>query len=187
MKRKAGPNTIKINAFFKRVASSSQPTENVGEADVQVTNPSPVNASDQDMPDVVNVAEQAEVITTPYQRDPGKRCQIWDLPPDKQDDARHFYISKGAYRPELVEYPFDEKSKHRRRFQKDWYTNFWWLEYSTHNDSAYCLPCFLFSKKPVGRCGSDTFSVKGFRNWKKVNDGKACAFLTHVGKTMPSV
>ena len=55
MKRKAGPNTIKINAFFKRVASSSQPTEIVGEADVQVTNPSPVNASDQDMPDVVNV------------------------------------------------------------------------------------------------------------------------------------
>ncbi|XP_044335668.1 uncharacterized protein [Triticum aestivum] len=71
MKRKAGPNTIKINAFFKPVASSSQPTEIVSEADVQVTNPSPVNASDQDMPDVVNVAEQAEVITTPYQRDPG--------------------------------------------------------------------------------------------------------------------
>ena len=84
--------------LFKPVASSSQPTEIVGEADVQVTNPSPVNASDQDMPDVVNVAEQAEVITTPYQRDPGKHCQILEMPLDKQDEGRHFYISEGPYR-----------------------------------------------------------------------------------------
>jgi hypothetical protein len=34
------------------------------------------------------------------------------------------------------------------------------LEYSPHTNCAYCLPCFLFSKKPVGKCGSDTFSVK---------------------------
>ena len=80
MKRKAGPNTIKINAFFKPLASSSQPTEIVNEADVQYTNPSPVNASDQEMSDVVNVAEQTEVITTPYQRDPGKHCQILGAP-----------------------------------------------------------------------------------------------------------
>lgn len=33
---------------------------------MQYTNPSPVNASDQEMSDVVNVAEQTEVITTPY-------------------------------------------------------------------------------------------------------------------------
>ncbi|KAI5006643.1 hypothetical protein ZWY2020_033886 [Hordeum vulgare] len=128
------------------------------------------------MPEVENVAEQAEIVTTPYQRDPGKRFQIWELPPDKQEEACHFYISEGPYQPELKEYPFDDKSKHRRRFQFDWFTNLFWLEYSTHTDSAYCLPCFLFSKKPFGKCGSDTFIVKGFRNWKKVNDGKACAF-----------
>lgn len=30
--------------------------------------------------------------------------------------------------------------------------------------------------------GSDAFTVKGFINWKKVNGGKECAFLTHVSK-----
>ena len=41
---------------------------------------------------------------------------------------------------------------------------------------------FLFSKKPVGKVGSDVFTVKGFRTWKKVNDSDKCAFLTHQGK-----
>jgi hypothetical protein len=38
---------------------------------------------------------------------------------------------------------------------------------------------FFFSKKPIGKYGSDTFTVKGF-NWKKVNEGKECAFLKHM-------
>nr|KAJ0213080.1 hypothetical protein LSAT_V11C400193260 [Lactuca sativa] len=29
--------------------------------------------------------------------------------------------------------------------------------------------------------GYDAFTVKGFDNWKKVNDGKNCAFLKHIG------
>ncbi|XP_044410598.1 poly [ADP-ribose] polymerase tankyrase-2 [Triticum aestivum] len=37
MKRKAGPNTIKINAFFKLVASSSQPTERLIAAPASLT------------------------------------------------------------------------------------------------------------------------------------------------------
>jgi len=36
--------------------------------------------------------------------------------------------------------------------------------------------------KPVGRHGWDVFITKGFRNWKKVHDGKKCAFLTHIGE-----
>ncbi|XP_030939955.1 zinc finger MYM-type protein 1-like [Quercus lobata] len=33
------------------------------------------------------------------------------------------------------------------------------------------------------RCpGYDTFTFTGFRNWKKVNNGKNCAFLNHVGE-----
>ena len=99
---------------------------------------SKVNASDQDMPDMVNDAEQAEVITT---QDLIRETLISVIKfgSSHRTSAQHFYISKGEYRPELEEYPFDEKSKHCRRFQKDWYTNFWWLEYSTHTDRAYCF------------------------------------------------
>ena len=45
MKRKAPPYTVKINSFFRLVASSSQPSEIFNEAD---------------MLDMVNVAEQEQ-------------------------------------------------------------------------------------------------------------------------------
>jgi hypothetical protein len=45
------------------------------------------------------------------------------------------------------------------------------------------VPCFIFSKKSIGKYGSDTFTVKGFNNWKKVNEGKECAFLIHMGNS----
>ena len=57
-----------------------------------------------------------------------------------------------------------------------------WLEYSEKN-TAFCFPCYLFSSKSSGKPGSDTFTVKGFNCWKKVNDGERCAFLTHMGKS----
>ncbi|XP_021803993.1 zinc finger MYM-type protein 1-like, partial [Prunus avium] len=43
---------------------------------------------------------------------------------------------------------------------------------------AYCLPCFVFEKNPASRSALIT---DGFNNWKRVNDGKNCAFLLHVG------
>jgi hypothetical protein len=36
--------------------------------------------------------------------------------------------------------------------------------------------------KPVRRPRWDVFITKGFRNWKKVHDGKKYAFLTHIGE-----
>ncbi|KDO39330.1 hypothetical protein CISIN_1g038719mg, partial [Citrus sinensis] len=33
------------------------------------------------------------------------------------------------------------------------------------------------------RPASTTFTVHGFRNWKKFNDGKKCAFLVHMGES----
>ncbi|XP_065630415.1 uncharacterized protein LOC136067905 [Quercus suber] len=47
-------------------------------------------------------------------------------------------------------------------------------------DAAYCLPCFVFNN-PNGVVGQNTFTVGGFRNWKKVG-GKDCSFQTHIGK-----
>jgi len=45
---------------------------------------------------------------------------------------------------------------------------------------------YLFSSKPSRKPGSNTFTVKGFNCWKKVNDGERCAFLTHMGKGLNS-
>lgn len=188
MKRKRAQS---IHTYFKPIGPISQPSEHGDGAntnDVQPSeenNPSHAEGDAQDVP-VPEVTEEATVITTKYDRDPGRRPQIWQLPPEKQDDARRFYICEGAYQPELDNYEYNDRSAVRRRFQKDWYTNFWWLEYSTDTKCAYCLPCFLFSKKPVGKCGSDTFTVKGFDKWKKVNNGKECAFLKHMGTTPSS-
>jgi len=126
------------------------------------------------------VAEHPPVVATRFERDPDKRVQILELPADQQDEARRFYILEGPYQHVFAEYPLS-KLVHRRRFQSNWFKQFTWLEYSPHINHAYYLPCFLFSKKPIGKVGSDTFIVKGFQNWKKVNCGNECSFLKHMG------
>nr|GFC37704.1 hypothetical protein [Tanacetum cinerariifolium] len=60
------------------------------------------------------------------------------------------------------------------------------LKYSDKKDAAFCFPCYLFGRKPIGKVGSDTFTAKGFNNWKKVNSGKDCPFVSHKGKTRAS-
>ncbi|XP_050258909.1 uncharacterized protein LOC126703892 [Quercus robur] len=49
-------------------------------------------------------------------------------------------------------------------------------------DAIYCLPCYLFSKKPIGRPGSNAFISTGFNNWKNVKDGMNFPLIRHVGK-----
>jgi hypothetical protein len=75
----------------------------------------------------------------------------------------------------MSEYPLTGE-KHPHRFQSHWFKSYPWLEYSEKN-TAFCFPCYL-----SGKPGSDTFTVKGFNCWKKVNDGERCAFLTHIEK-----
>nr|KYP65562.1 Zinc finger MYM-type protein 1 [Cajanus cajan] len=83
----------------------------------------------------------------------------------------------------LENYPLSGKEDHLRRFQYTWFNIFpSWFEYLPSKDAAYCLPCYLFSKKPSGRLGSDVFIATGFKSWRKVNNGKNCAFLKHIGK-----
>ena len=172
-----------FDSWYKPVVATENPSVNNDQAaepdEMQVPEPKQYQSAPSEI-------EQARVLTTTFERDPGKRKQILKLLPAQQDEALQFYISEGPYQPILKEYPFKGVEIHRRRFCSNWFTDFWWLEYSPHTDRAYYLPCFLFSKKPVGRSGSDTFTVKGFQNWKRVNDGKACAFLTHMGKDISS-
>ena len=120
------------------------------------------------------------------ERDPGKRPPIWEYPINQQDEIRRAYIKAGPYQVNLESYPLSGSNEHLRHFCSSWFELFpSWLEYSPSIDAAFCLPCYLFSK-PNGRIESNKFVIGGFKNWKKVNDGKNCAFLRHVGKNLNS-
>ncbi|XP_071704499.1 uncharacterized protein [Rutidosis leptorrhynchoides] len=87
----------------------------------------------------------------------------------------------GPYQIQLQEYPSKGSKKQARRFQYSWFKIFSnWLEYSPTKDVVYCFLCYLFEDKQNVHNGGDAFTVKGFNSWKKVNDGKRCAFLKHI-------
>ncbi|XP_050255247.1 uncharacterized protein LOC126701170 [Quercus robur] len=115
-------------------------------------------------------------------RDSGTRKQICEFPINKQDEIRRVYLIEGSYQPKDIDYPYNDDT-HRSQFQHSWFVSHKdWLEYSPSMDAIYCLPCYLFSKKPIGRLGSDAFISTGFNNWKKVKDGMNCSLIRHVGK-----
>jgi len=70
-----------------------------------------------------------------------------------------------------------------RSFQKTWFDEFDWLEYSESKDAVFCLYCYLFfnSGKPE-KFGSSVFAHQGYVNWKKAKDAfsKHSACKTHV-------
>ncbi|OMO60242.1 Zinc finger, TTF-type [Corchorus capsularis] len=122
-----------------------------------------------------NVVEEPEP-----EMDPGLRRPMWEHPVNKRDEIRRYYLMKGPYQIHLSNYPLSSE-KHPRYFQYSWFDQFHWLEYSPTTDLAYCQPCYLFNMKSDGRPGWDVFTIKGFRNWKKVKAGKECAFRNHIG------
>ncbi|ESR33438.1 hypothetical protein CICLE_v10006921mg, partial [Citrus x clementina] len=91
------------------------------------------------------------------------------------------YIMVGPYQPRLSKYPKYGPEKHPRRFQSSWFNSFpSWLEYSPIKDAAFCPPCYLFNTQSAHpKC--DAYTINGFNGWRKVKDGKICAFLNHVG------
>ncbi|KAL7087011.1 hypothetical protein ACP275_13G038800 [Erythranthe tilingii] len=166
-----------IDSFFKRDLKESS-SSNVGSSSLvdeqELVGPSIID---------IGVIPDQEFTSNSLERDPGKRPQIWTYPVNQQDEIRRAYIKLGPYQLFLSKYPYSSNEKStRRRFQYSWFSQFSsWLEYSPTKDAAYCLPCYLFASKQVARFGANAFTVEGFSNWKKVNDGDTCSFLRHVG------
>jgi hypothetical protein len=116
------------------------------------------------------------------ERDPGLRPQVWQYPQNQRDDVRRAYLRLGPMQPKLKKYKATGSEGQKRRFQYSYFSYFpSWLEYSVSNGRAYCLYCFLFSTNVKKRGGFDVFTTQGFDRWKKVHNGKKCAFLTHMG------
>ena len=165
-----------IDTFFKKKDVSH----------LEVNTPPPATNIDtsipEERPSKCPRIQPKEIDITSLERDPGLRPQICKFPINLQDEIRRAYIKAGPYQP-VLDYPFKESGNQRRRFNVLWFdAHKNWLEYSPSKDAVYCLPCYLFGKKPIGRPGSDAFIVKGFDNWKKVNDGMNCPLVGHVGK-----
>jgi hypothetical protein len=102
--------TMTINSFFKPIGSNANCIEAIASRGIQsnvevedlegethndhVQNPNnhQSSAAATAEPIQAEAAEHPPVVATRFERDPGKRVQILELPPDQQDDARRFYI-----------------------------------------------------------------------------------------------
>ncbi|XP_021734874.1 uncharacterized protein LOC110701548 [Chenopodium quinoa] len=165
-----------ITSFFKRKELENDTTP---DEDNPVNEDTPTRTHNhEEGPSIIDIDN---VAINYLERDPGLRPPIWAYPIGKRNEIRRAYIKLGPYQPQLAEYPFSGPTKHRRRFQSTWFVEFPdWLEYSPSKDAAFCLPCYLFTETPNSRVKS--FTLTGFKNWKKVNDGKHCGFLAHIGE-----
>ncbi|XP_057718773.1 uncharacterized protein LOC130933234 [Arachis stenosperma] len=170
-----------IDTFFKRKDQENEDASTITTPILEgssnfITSSSSLNSSKRPrlLPNQLDVFR--------LERDPGMRPMIWKFPPNKRDEIRRAYIKVGPNQSILDNDPFSGDKSHRR-FQASWFKLFpSWLEYSIEDDAIYCFPCFLFAKEPSINTGSNAFIENGFRNWKKVNSGKECALLNHIGK-----
>ncbi|KAL5827071.1 hypothetical protein ACOSQ4_018868 [Xanthoceras sorbifolium] len=78
----------------------------------------------------------------------------------------------------LDKYPLTSDGKQNRSFQKSWFEQFSWLEYSIEKNKAFCFPCYLFDNVPSKY---PTFTIDGFHNWKRIKCGTKCPFVQHEG------
>jgi hypothetical protein len=58
-------------------------------------------------------------------------------------------------------------SNDSRSFQKKWFKQYNWLEYSVEKNKAYCFYCYLFRHDRIEKkFGHDAFTKVGFSQWK---------------------
>ncbi|KAL7591212.1 hypothetical protein Lser_V15G31691 [Lactuca serriola] len=176
-----------IDSFFKR-KNDDEETHNDNQQSkrykASTSEPQPQEHENQQENDIDEATQSNpnEVDLKHLERDPAKRKQMWEYPVNLREQVRRAYMTLGPFQIRLQEYHAKGSKKHPRRFQYSWFNIFPnWLEYSPTTHASYCFICYIFNDKPSVCHGYDAFTVKGFDNWKKVNDGKNCAFLKHIG------
>ena len=192
------PKLKTIDSFFKRKEADISKSHTPLDFNAETSNPNECHfksprVEDEEHPFESPTAETQEihfksstlnaneVDVSFIERDPRLHPPMWDYPVNQRDEIRRAYLKDGPNRF-ITNYPLSGPESHPRRFQASWFKQFPWLEYLRSKDAAYCLPFYLFTMKRDGRPGWDVFITKGFRNWRKVHEGKNCAFLTHIGE-----
>ena len=82
--------------------------------------------------------------------DPAQRKPIDSYDPAIRDQLKRAYALSGPTQPHEFKFPSKWMVDQWRTFQKSWFDEFDWLEYSESKDAAFCLYCYLFfnSGKP---------------------------------------
>ncbi|XP_042387995.1 zinc finger MYM-type protein 1-like [Zingiber officinale] len=137
------------------------------------------------IPSISSPNEDYQSSSTCIVRDPGERKQICEYHVNVRDEIRRSYLKMGPYQPDMLEYPATKFGSQNRRFQKKWFQKFHWLEYSPLTNKTYCFYCFLFLND-INSSNISALVNEGFDNWKRVNQGKTCAFLAHIGSVASS-
>jgi hypothetical protein len=120
--------------------------------------------------------DRVEINLADLPSDSGLRPRITDYHPNDRDQVRRAYAQRKAHQPKERIFPYKTYGAKDRRFNKGWFTQFNWLEYSIAKDAAFCLCCYLFKHDIGEQAGGDTFVTEGFSNWKcpeklKIHEG----------------
>jgi hypothetical protein len=103
--------------------------------------------------------------------DPAKRKPIDSYAPEIRDQVKRAYALSGPTQPHEFSFPRKCMGGEWRSFQKTWFDEFDWLEYSESKDAAYCLYCYLFFNSAKSeKFGSTVFAHQGYVNWKNAKD-----------------
>ena len=129
-------------------------------------------------PPMPPIPEEINLDELPYDPADRKRIPQYSRNPQKQDDIRRIYLTRGPYRQQPgFKYPHKLIAGSPWRFNPDWFKEFHgWLEYSEKLDRVFCLCCYLFRDCVDGQGGNDAFVVDGWCNWNKKD-----RLETHVG------
>ncbi|XP_073152995.1 uncharacterized protein [Henckelia pumila] len=102
---------------------------------------------------------RVEVDLPELQSDPGKRLKIIDFDSNIRERVRRKYYLDGSFQPREHEFPQTLIQRTLRRFNRAWFDEFKWLEYSIEKDAAFCLYCYLFKNELGHQGGGDTFDL----------------------------
>ena len=103
--------------------------------------------------------------------DPAQRKPIDSYDPAIRDQLKRAYALSDPTQPHEFKFPSKWMVDQWRTFQKSWFDEFDWLEYSESKDAAYCLYCYLFfNSGKAKKFGSSIFAHQGYINWKNAKD-----------------
>ncbi|XP_034204391.1 zinc finger MYM-type protein 1-like [Prunus dulcis] len=175
-------NPSSSNPPSNNPASSNPPSNNPASSNQPSNNPPtshpPLNYSGS--PKRSQVTELDEILAN-LPADPGLRPPMNYYNPNVREQIRRAYLQRGPCQPKSQnDMPQTLMGESNRRFLVKWFDSFVWLEYSKEKDAAFCFHCYLFKCDfdKQGKAGSDVFTEKGFKNWRKGPEN----FRDHVGQ-----
>ncbi|CAL2246883.1 unnamed protein product [Prunus armeniaca] len=163
------------NPPSNHLSSSNPPSNNPASSNPPSNNPASSNQPSNNPP------TKLDEILANLPADPGLRPPMTYYNPNFREQIRSAYLQKGPCQPKSQnDMPQTLMGESNRRFLVKWFDSFVWLEYSKEKDAAFCLHCYIFKCDfdKQGKVGSDVFTEKGFKNWRKGPEN----FRDHVGQ-----